>query len=269
MALAAPVIVVLARGPPDPRPQLADGRGGGRPGPGRRRSSRSPSWSVTDAAGTSAGCSPTTCSSRSNAMLLAVAPLVAALVAVALVAGPPRRACASRPGLSVALAAVVVVALFGYAGALPAGRGRGAPRCPRRPGGRRPHATAWQDPLIGEAIIRGPATPPCRIPTTTTLLWDGAGTLPNLWVASLHGALSKTQQTLLPRPAGVPLRREDARLRRPGPQPATRSWSSPCCGSGRRSRELLEAYGGAASRRVTLRAGPHAAERRSARSASL
>ena len=26
------------------------------------------------------------------------------------------------------------------------------------------------------------------------MLWDGSGTLPNLWVASLHGVMSKSQQ---------------------------------------------------------------------------
>ncbi len=46
---------------------------------------------------------------------------------------------------------------------------------------------------MGEAIIRGrdAAVP---YPDYTTLLWDGAGTLPNLWVASLSGVMSKSQQ---------------------------------------------------------------------------
>jgi hypothetical protein len=32
-------------------------------------------------------------------------------------------------------------------------------------------------------------------PDYTTLLWDGAGTLPNLWVSSLSGVMSKDQNT--------------------------------------------------------------------------
>ena len=46
--------------------------------------------------------------------------------------------------------------------------------------------------LVGEAIIRGrdAAVP---YPEFTTLLWDGAGTLPNLWVSSLSGVMSKNQ----------------------------------------------------------------------------
>jgi hypothetical protein len=32
-------------------------------------------------------------------------------------------------------------------------------------------------------------------PDYTTMLWDGAGTLPNLWVSSLSGVMSKQQNT--------------------------------------------------------------------------
>lgn len=32
-------------------------------------------------------------------------------------------------------------------------------------------------------------------PDKTTMLWDGSGTLPNLWVSALHGVMSKKQNT--------------------------------------------------------------------------
>jgi hypothetical protein len=47
--------------------------------------------------------------------------------------------------------------------------------------------------LVGEAIINAQQAAE-KYPELTTMLWDGAGTLPNLWVASLHGVMSQTQQ---------------------------------------------------------------------------
>jgi hypothetical protein len=47
--------------------------------------------------------------------------------------------------------------------------------------------------LVGEAIINAQQAA-VKFPDKTTMLWDGAGTLPNLWVASLHGVMSQTQQ---------------------------------------------------------------------------
>ena len=48
--------------------------------------------------------------------------------------------------------------------------------------------------LIGESIISAQqaAVP---YPDKTTMLWDGSGTLPNLWVSALHGVMSKKQNT--------------------------------------------------------------------------
>jgi hypothetical protein len=126
-----------------------------------------------------------------DAMLLAVATIIAALVAVALaraVHGLPRMTSA----LGVALGVVIVLGSLGYAGALPAQLGDGFAAAPGIQAGA-DRTRGINDPLIGEAIIRGQqaAVP---YPDRTTLLWDGAGTLPNLWVASLHGVMSKTQQ---------------------------------------------------------------------------
>lgn len=126
-----------------------------------------------------------------DAALLATAVLVSALAAVGVaraVDGLPR----ASSGIAIALAGVIVVGSFGYVGALPS---LGADSPSAAPGiqAGADRTRGIEDPLIGEAIIRGQqaAVP---YPDDTTLLWDGAGTLPNLWVASLHGVLSKSQQ---------------------------------------------------------------------------
>ncbi len=127
-----------------------------------------------------------------DAMLLAVAPLVAALVAVALV----RALAGVDPVTAVvatATAAVAAVASFGYVFVRP---DRPPTDLSAAPGVQ----AGWdrmrgiEDPLVGTAIIRGrdAAVP---YPGMTTLLWDGAGTLPNLWVSSLSGVMSKSQNT--------------------------------------------------------------------------
>lgn len=127
-----------------------------------------------------------------DAMLLAVAPLVAALAAVALVRalGGLDRVTAV---LSTAVAAVVVVASFGYVFARPDRVSADFAAAPGIQAGwdRMEGIDDW---LVGSAIIRGrdAAVP---YPGYTTLLWDGAGTLPNLWVSSLSGVMSKNQNT--------------------------------------------------------------------------
>jgi len=126
-----------------------------------------------------------------DAALLAAAVLVAALAAVAVaraVGGLPR----ASAGISIVLAGVVLVGSFGYVGALPTFTSDGIAAAPGIQAGV-DRTRGVEDSLIGESIIRGQmaAVP---YPDDTTLLWDGAGTLPNLWVASLHGVLSKSQQ---------------------------------------------------------------------------
>jgi hypothetical protein len=115
--------------------------------------------------------------------------VLAALLAVALVRavqGVPRATAI----IGVALGGVIIVSMFGYVGVLTQldtgflaapGVQAGADR-----------TQGIGNPLVGEAIIRGrdAAVP---YPEFTTLLWDGAGTLPNLWVSSLSGVMSKNQ----------------------------------------------------------------------------
>ena len=126
-----------------------------------------------------------------DAMLLAAATIVAALLAVVLARALSGLSPATA-GLSVGLAGVVVVGLFGYAGALPSQFSDGFGAAPGIQAGA-DRTQGVNDPLIGESIIRAQqaAVP---YPQDTTMAWDGSGTLPNLWVASLHGVMSKAQQ---------------------------------------------------------------------------
>lgn len=125
-----------------------------------------------------------------DAMLLASAPLVAAALAVAAVRAM-RGMTRVTAILATAIGAVVTVGLFGYVGAVPAvtqGQFIAAPGI--QAGADRTQGV--NDPLVGEAIIRGAAASQ-PYPDYTTLLWDGAGMLPNLWVSSLTGVMSKSQ----------------------------------------------------------------------------
>jgi hypothetical protein len=129
-----------------------------------------------------------------NAMLLAVAPLIGALLAVA-VARAVQGMRTSTAVVSVLLAATVVIALFGYSGQTPANGADGLKVAPGVQAGA-DRTFGVSNPLIGEVIIRSrDAAEP--FPQDGTFVWDGAGTLPNLWVASLHGTLSRDQQTFL------------------------------------------------------------------------
>lgn len=123
-----------------------------------------------------------------DAMLLAVAPLVAALLAVTLVLAL-RGVQRATAAIAVALAGVVVAAMFGYVGAVTTGLSDGFSPAPGVQAGF-DRTRGVNDPLIGEAIVRGrdAAVP---YPDDTTVLWDGSGLLPNLWVSSLHGVMSK------------------------------------------------------------------------------
>ena len=140
-----------------------------------------------------------------NAMLLSVAPVVAALAAVAVsraLAGMSK----ATAGIAVALGAVIVIPMFGYVGALPSEGAGGLRVAPGIQAGA-DRAGGVSTPLIGEVIIRArDAAEP--YPDSGTLLWDGAGTLPNLWVQSLHGVLSRDQQTFY---LGLPATAYDAK----------------------------------------------------------
>ncbi len=125
-----------------------------------------------------------------DAMLLSAAPLIAALAAVALVRAL-RGARRSTMVISTVLGGAVAVAMFGYVGVVPEQTAESFAMAPGVEAGQA-RMTGIDDPLVGDAIIRArdAAVP---YPDYTTLLWDGAGTLPNLWVASLSRVISKSQ----------------------------------------------------------------------------
>lgn len=125
-----------------------------------------------------------------DAMLLAVSPLIAAAAAVAVsraLAGASRAASA----LAVALAGIIAVGLFGYAGFLPEQVAAGFSAAPGVQAGA-DRMRGINDPLLGGALL-GAQEAAAGFPEETTMLWDGSGVLPNLWVSSLHGVMSKAE----------------------------------------------------------------------------
>lgn len=125
-----------------------------------------------------------------DAILLAAVVLLAALGAVILMRALEGLSLASRV-LGIAGAGAVLLGALGYIGVLvPFSPGYSAAPGVQAGADR---AGGVEDPLIGEAIIRAQQSA-VPYPERTTMLWDGSGTLPNLWVMSLHGVLSKADQ---------------------------------------------------------------------------
>jgi hypothetical protein len=127
-----------------------------------------------------------------NAMLLITAPLIAALMATVIVIA------VKSVGRVMAVTGSIVAALlgfvaFGYVGATPNQWNEGFSAAPGI-NALMARGSAVGDPLVGEAIING-AQAAKPYPVLTTLLWDGAGTLPNLWVSSLTTVMSKNANT--------------------------------------------------------------------------
>jgi hypothetical protein len=122
--------------------------------------------------------------------LIAVVTVVAALagVGVARVASSVSRPTAV---ISVLLAGVIALSLFGFVGTAPNGLGAGFFAAPAVQAGVE-RMKGINDPLIGTSIV-GAASAADAYPQDVTMLFDGSGTLPNLWVSSLHGVMSKAQ----------------------------------------------------------------------------
>ena len=135
-----------------------------------------------------------------NASLLATAPLLVAAAAV-LLARPLRQASARE-----AVAGTVAVALAGIAVLWTTGVRDGSPLngFPNFPGldavNQRSQGEASQ--WLGDLILSG-VDATTELPPYAPVLWEGPGTLANLWTASLHGTLSSAQQVFylsLPQP---------------------------------------------------------------------
>ena len=81
--------------------------------------------------------------------------------------------------------------MFGYLGSSPDGLNPGYTAAPAVQAGA-DRMRGVEDPLIGISIVNA-AVAAEQYPNDVTMLFDGSGTLPNLWVSSLHGVMSKAQ----------------------------------------------------------------------------
>ena len=88
---------------------------------------------------------------------------------------------------------LIAVGSFGYFGLQPAEFKDGFTAAPGIAAGSKRLASV-QNSLVGEAIVSA-AVAAREHPTEFPLLWDGSGNLPNLWLASLSGVMSREQQT--------------------------------------------------------------------------
>jgi hypothetical protein len=125
-----------------------------------------------------------------NALLLTTAPVIAALMATAIVIVVKSVGRMMAVTGSIA-AALLAVSVFGYVGATPWQFNEGFSAAPGIAAAAE-RGVAVEDSLIGEAIVNA-AESALPFPNRTPLLWDGSGTLPNRWVAALHGVLSTDQ----------------------------------------------------------------------------
>ena len=126
-----------------------------------------------------------------NASLLATAPLMAAAAAAGLVF------LLRQVSTITTLAALVgtgtaAVAAFGYVGFVPPTLSTGFTVAPGVQAGL-DRTKGINDPLIGESIIATVAGI-ADLPNFSPMMWDGAGTLPNLWSATLHEVPSALDQ---------------------------------------------------------------------------
>ena len=133
-----------------------------------------------------------------DASLLATAPLLAAAAASAFVF-LIRQLSTATVIVTTAATVVVTVSAFGYVGATPPNLSSGFAVAPGVQAGL-DRTRGVDDSLIGESILAS-VNGIAELPEYTPMMWDGSGTLPNLWAATLHGTLSAQQQKFY---AGLP-----------------------------------------------------------------
>lgn len=119
-----------------------------------------------------------------NAALLANAPIIAALIAIALVLAL-RQVSTVTAAAGTVVAGLLAVTVYGYVGAAPQGMSPGFTPAPGVQAGW-VRAAGAQDDLIGESILAGVRGAE-QHPDAWPVLWDGSGFLPNLWVVGLAG----------------------------------------------------------------------------------
>jgi len=136
------------------------------------------------------------------ALFLATAPTLAALVGclaavvVTVVIRAVRNAGHRRRGtvdavIALAIGAVLLLGGFGYVGALPESFLPGFGAAPGLAAGQT-RVQSVNNALIGESIIEA-RNKAIEVPQLTSMLWDGSGTLPNLWVRSLTGVMTQQE----------------------------------------------------------------------------
>jgi hypothetical protein len=133
-----------------------------------------------------------------DASLLATAPILAAAVAAGLLVFLRQLSNVTAVAV-VASLSVSSVAAFGYVGTTPSNLSSGFTVAPGVQAGL-DRSRAVDDTLIGESIlatVRGTE----EFTEYSPMMWDGSGTLPNLWAATLHETLSTDQQSFY---AGLP-----------------------------------------------------------------
>jgi hypothetical protein len=127
-----------------------------------------------------------------DASLLATAPLLAAAAATAFVI--LIRQFSTVTAIAIATAtSIAAIAAFGYVGATPQNLSGGFTVAPGVQAGL-DRTRGIDDPLIGESILATVRSIE-DLPDYSPMMWDGSGTLPNLWAASLHETLSTTEQS--------------------------------------------------------------------------
>jgi len=117
------------------------------------------------------------------AILLFAAPLYAAIIAIGATAITLKFAKTTTN--RVALSTLIAVVL---AGAFIISSGNPGLQASQK------RTESVKNSLVGEAIVNS-AEAAKPYPDKMPMMWDGAGTLPNLWLASLSGVMSKEQQT--------------------------------------------------------------------------
>jgi hypothetical protein len=117
------------------------------------------------------------------AILLFAAPLFAAIIAIGATAVTLKfaKTTATRSIVGVIIAAVLAGAFIFSSG------NPGLQASQKR-------TESVENSLVGEAIVNS-AEAAKPYSDKMPMMWDGAGTLPNLWLASLSGVMSKEQQT--------------------------------------------------------------------------
>ena len=125
-----------------------------------------------------------------DSLLLGASPLFAALVGIG-IATLLTNMTRANAVIAALVGGVFGVMLFGYVGPTPKEFAPGFSAAPGIAAGAK-RIESVNNSLVGEAIINAQQAAADQ-PELTTLLWDGAGTLPNLWVSSLHGVMSKSE----------------------------------------------------------------------------